>query len=155
MKVLFRAVIAAGLLLAPVAAHAHAIVARVSVGTQTMHVYLDGQLRYEWPVSTAGNGYITPRGEWEPTWLSRWHRIDATETWSFEDGAPMGLRISGDGVSVAHHLVEEGAPVTVPAHAWQSAVSMGAWSLVRCAVRPGFSFDGFEMAPPSWSPPGG
>ena len=74
MKVLFRAVIAAGLLLAPVAAHAHAIVARVSVGTQTMHVYLDGQLRYEWPVSTAGNGYITPRGEWEPTWLSRWHR---------------------------------------------------------------------------------
>lgn len=101
------------------------------------------------PVETAIL-YLLRDGE-----LSRWHRIDATETWSFEDGAPMGLRISGDGVSVAHHLVEEGAPVTVPAHAWQSAVSMGAWSLVRCAVRPGFSFDGFEMAPPSWSPPGG
>ena len=78
MKVLFRAVAAAALCLAPVlapqSASASTIVARVSVSTQTMHVYINGMLRYEWPVSTGGNGYSTPRGEWQPTWLSRWHR---------------------------------------------------------------------------------
>ena len=129
MKVLFRAVIAAGLLLAPVAAHAHAIVARVSVGTQTMHVYLDGQLRYEWPVSTAGNGYITPRGEWEPTWLSRWPRsrqynnapmpfaifyyegyaIHATEaTWALGRPASHGcVRLHPDNAALLFSMVEQ------------------------------------------------
>ncbi len=40
----------------------------------------------------------------------------------------------------------------VPAHAWQSAESLGEWTLVGCTVAPGFSFDGFEMAPPGWTP---
>lgn len=74
MSVLLRAALAALLLLMPASAQATQIVARVSVSAQTLYVYLDGQLRYEWPVSTAGRGYETPRGEWSPTWLSRWHR---------------------------------------------------------------------------------
>ncbi|MCB1398403.1 MAG: L,D-transpeptidase [Rhodobacter sp.] len=74
MSTVFRAALAALLLLLPMSAQATTIVARVSVSAQTLYVYLDGQLRYEWPVSTAGNGYETPRGEWSPTWLSRWHR---------------------------------------------------------------------------------
>lgn len=75
MPMLFRSAIA-GLvfLLLPVAAQASNIVARVSVADQTMYVYIDGALRHEWPVSTAMRGMITPRGEWTPTWLSRWHR---------------------------------------------------------------------------------
>jgi len=40
----------------------------------------------------------------------------------------------------------------VPANAWQSAESSGAWTLVGCTVAPGFVFEGFEMAPPGWSP---
>lgn len=58
----------------PGLARADRIVARVSIGTQTMHVYRDGQLLYEWPVSTARAGSITPTGSWTAQWLSRNHR---------------------------------------------------------------------------------
>jgi predicted cupin superfamily sugar epimerase len=40
----------------------------------------------------------------------------------------------------------------VPKGYWQSAESLGAWSLVGCTVAPGFEFAGFEMAPPGFSP---
>jgi hypothetical protein len=40
----------------------------------------------------------------------------------------------------------------VPAHAWQTAETLGAWTLVSCAVAPGFAFEGFELAPPDWFP---
>jgi predicted cupin superfamily sugar epimerase len=36
--------------------------------------------------------------------------------------------------------------------AWQAAESLGDWTLVGCTVAPGFSFDGFELAPAGWSP---
>ena len=71
----FAAVLAALVLLAlPQVAAADRIVARVSISTQTMHVYQDGQLLYEWPVSTARPGKVTPTGEWTAQWLSRHHR---------------------------------------------------------------------------------
>jgi predicted cupin superfamily sugar epimerase len=40
----------------------------------------------------------------------------------------------------------------VPAHAWQAARPLGAWTLVGCTVAPAFEFAGFEMAPEGWSP---
>jgi predicted cupin superfamily sugar epimerase len=40
----------------------------------------------------------------------------------------------------------------VPAGAWQSARSLGTWTLVGCTVAPGFEFAGFELAPAGWSP---
>ncbi len=40
----------------------------------------------------------------------------------------------------------------VPAGAWQSAESLGAWTLIGCTVAPGFQFEGFEMAPPGREP---
>jgi len=58
----------------PGLAWADRIVARVSISTQTMHVYRDGQLLYEWPVSTARAGSVTPTGSWTAQWLSRNHR---------------------------------------------------------------------------------
>ena len=42
--------------------------------------------------------------------------------------------------------------VVVPAGAWQSAQSLGDWTLVGCTVAPGFEFAGFEMAPKGWAP---
>ncbi|MFZ1065952.1 MAG: cupin domain-containing protein, partial [Pseudolabrys sp.] len=42
--------------------------------------------------------------------------------------------------------------VTVPARAWQAAESLGPWTLTGCTVAPGFSFEGFELAPKDWSP---
>ncbi len=50
------------------------LVARVSLSGQVMHVYHHGQLLYEWPVSTARAGKVTPTGQWRPQWLSRNHR---------------------------------------------------------------------------------
>jgi predicted cupin superfamily sugar epimerase len=41
---------------------------------------------------------------------------------------------------------------TVPAGAWQAAESLGDWTMVGCTVAPGFSFDGFELAPKGWKP---
>ena len=35
---------------------------------------------------------------------------------------------------------------------WQSAESLGPWTLVGCTVSPGFRFEGFEMAAPDWEP---
>jgi hypothetical protein len=42
----------------------------------------------------------------------------------------------------------------VPAHVWQAAQSLGDWTLVGCTVAPGFEFEGFELAPQGWAPPG-
>ena len=90
--------------------------------------------------------------------ISAWHRVDATEIWYFHAGAPLRLR-TGDGRETilgpdpTRGQTPQGI---VPAHAWQSAESLGDWTLVGCAVAPAFVFDGFEMAPPGWSPtPGG
>ena len=41
----------------------------------------------------------------------------------------------------------------VPAGAWQTARTLGAWTLVGCIVAPAFEFDGFTLAPPDWEPP--
>ncbi len=40
----------------------------------------------------------------------------------------------------------------VPPGAWQSAQSLGEWTLVGCTVAPGFEFAQFELAPPGWEP---
>jgi uncharacterized protein len=34
----------------------------------------------------------------------------------------------------------------VPAQAWQTAETTGAWTLVGCTVAPGFEFAGFQLA---------
>jgi predicted cupin superfamily sugar epimerase len=47
---------------------------------------------------------------------------------------------------------DETPQFTIPARAWQAAESTGDWSLVGCTVAPGFSFDGFELAPRDWQP---
>ena len=57
-------------------ASAAGLVARVDVGSQTMTVEKHGRVIYKWKVSTARNGYVTPRGTWRPTrmhkmWYSR------------------------------------------------------------------------------------
>ena len=36
----------------------------------------------------------------------------------------------------------------------QAAESLGDWTLVSCTVAPGFEYEGFELAPQGWAPPG-
>ncbi len=92
---------------------------------------------------------------------SHWHRVDADEVWLYHAGAPLELAVAAGGgaAPVAHALGADLAAgqrpqAVVPARAWQTARTTGAWTLVSCVVAPGFEFAGFELAPPGWSPPG-
>jgi len=97
--------------------------------------------------------YLLQAGE-----RSHWHRVDAAEIWHFHAGAPLALDLSEDGanrtrVTLGIDLAAGEWPQgVVPAGTWQSATSLGAWTLVGCTVAPGFRFEGFEMAPPGWEP---
>jgi uncharacterized protein len=90
--------------------------------------------------------------------VSRWHRVDATEVWHFYAGAPLELKTSQNGEEASAHrlghnlFAAERPQFVVPAHCWQSAMSLGAWTLVGCTVAPGFEFAVFEVAPPHWQP---
>lgn len=88
---------------------------------------------------------------------SRWHRVDAVETWHYYAGAPLALRIASDRSTAtillgADIVAGELPQAIVPAGAWQAAESLGEWTLVGCTVAPGFEFSGFELAPPDWRP---
>jgi predicted cupin superfamily sugar epimerase len=89
---------------------------------------------------------------------SHWHRVDAVETWHWHAGAPLGLEISSEPgrverVTLGCDLAAGERPqAIVPAHAWQSAQSLGDWTLVGCTVAPGFDFKQFELAPKGWAP---
>ena len=96
--------------------------------------------------------YLLRRGE-----RSHWHRIDATEVWHFQAGDPLALEIAGADGIVRHVLGRDllGGQVghaAVPPFTWQAARSRGVRSLVSCTVAPGFRFEGFELAPPDWTP---
>ena len=43
----------------------------VDVGGQTMEVYVDGELRHRWKVSTGRDGYDTPAGTYRPQRLEK------------------------------------------------------------------------------------
>ncbi|MGN6462377.1 MAG: cupin domain-containing protein [Pseudolabrys sp.] len=96
--------------------------------------------------------FLLARGE-----RSHWHRVDAVEAWHFHAGAPLRLSIHDNETTHEIMLGSELAAgqrpqAVVPAHAWQAAESLGDWTLVGCTVAPGFQFDGFELAPPDFTP---
>lgn len=98
--------------------------------------------------------YLLQAGE-----VSAWHRVDKAEAWLWHAGGPLVLTVSppeGRGAK-AHRLgpaLRRGTrPQTVvPARHWQTAETLGAWTLVSCLVAPAFDFDGFELAPAGWRP---
>jgi predicted cupin superfamily sugar epimerase len=90
---------------------------------------------------------------------SHWHKIDATEVWHYYAGAPLALEIAAKAGAPIERIMlgsdlaaGERPQAAVPAHAWQAAKSLGAWTLVGCTVAPGFDFAAFELAPTDWSP---
>ena len=85
---------------AAIPAQADRLVARVSISNQVMHVYHHGQLLYEWPVSTARQGKITPTGTWRPQILSRHHRS------SLYNNAPMPFAVFYSGNYAIHGTYE-------------------------------------------------
>ncbi len=91
--------------------------------------------------------------------VSAWHRVDADEAWLWQAGGPLVLtRSPPDGEGAAALTLGpdlragQRLHAVIPAGHWQAAESLGAWTLVSCAVAPGFRFEGFELAPPDWRP---
>ncbi len=90
--------------------------------------------------------------------VSAWHRCDAAEVWHWYGGAPLVITVSPNGHDASAHYLGpdlkagQRPQFVVPANAWQTCTSLGAWTLVGCTVAPGFEFAGFEMAPPDWRP---
>ena len=100
--------------------------------------------------------FLLPAGE-----ASHWHRVDAAELWQYSAGDPLELRIAqADGGPVARHRL--GPDVTAATRCRSSSrpapgrrrAPLGAWTLVGCVVAPAFSFEGFELSPEGWEPPG-
>ena len=97
--------------------------------------------------------YLLQAGE-----ISHWHRIDADEVWHHYAGAPLILSISEDGATTRDQILGkafergERAIAVAPRNVWQSARTLGDWTLVGCTVSPGFEFSGFEMAAAEWEP---
>lgn len=98
--------------------------------------------------------FLLERGD-----VSAWHRVvDAVEVWHHHAGAPLALSVCAEGGAVETMrlgpdiLAGERPQGVVPANWWQTARSLGDWTLVGCTVAPGFDFASFELAAPGWSP---
>ena len=97
--------------------------------------------------------YLLQAGE-----RSHWHRFDAAETWHFYAGASLELRTYPEQGEVSRSVLGpnlahgERPQLTVAPMVWQSARSLGEWTLVGCTVSPAFDFDRFELAPKYWEP---
>ena len=90
-----------------------------------------------------------------PGTYSAWHRIDADEAWYFHAGGPLALYVlTPEGDLITHRL---GDPRRHPGAVFQAMVTAGCWfsaqpsepggfTLVGCAVSPGFEFTGFQLA---------
>ncbi len=121
-----------------------------------------GHYRETWRADATGGGrasgtailYLLRAGE-----RSAWHRVDAAELWLFHGGDPLQLSIAThESAPPTRHVLGtevidgEEPQVLVSAGTWQSAKTLGAWTLVSCVVSPGFRFEGLEMAPADWEP---
>ena len=97
--------------------------------------------------------YLLREGE-----ASAWHRVvDASEVWHHYAGAPLELTMSpGRGRTMirlgSDFAAGEQPQGVVPAGVWQTARTLGGWTLVGCTVAPAFEFSSFEMAPHGWEP---
>ncbi len=90
--------------------------------------------------------FLLDRGQ-----FSAWHVVASDECWQYCEGDPLEL-LTFDPVRNLRAAVELG-PVTetrhstsiVPPGVWQAARSLGEYTLVQCAVGPGFDFADFQM----------
>ncbi len=91
---------------------------------------------------------------------SWWHRMDAPEIWHWYAGAALELLtapghgrtapvrdVLGPGLAAG-----ERPQIVVEGGLWQTARSLGGFTLVGCSAAPGFVFDGWELAPRDWAP---
>ena len=117
-----------GLVLALPAYAQAQIVAKISLSSQRMNVYVDGAPRYNWPVSTARPGYRTPVGTFKPTAVVRYHRS------TIYSGSPMPHAIFFHGGYAIHGSYETrylGRPASHGCVRLHPAAAAELFSLVR------------------------
>ena len=101
--------------------------------------------------------YLLQRGE-----MSCLHRIQSDELWFFHSGAPLSIVTFDPLAATCHTTTLFAGPSTEAMHAPQHVVLAGKWfgaavdpsegadyTLVSCAVSPGFTFTEWELATPS------
>ncbi|SOD03813.1 hypothetical protein SAMN05216486_11816 [bacterium JGI 053] len=82
---------------------------------------------------------------------SRWHRVASDEAWSWVEGDALELLwIDAALDGFTRELLgapgeDREAAAVIPAGDWQAARTTGAYTLVTCAVGPGFDFADFTM----------
>lgn len=91
--------------------------------------------------------------------VSAWHKVDGDEVWLWHAGGPLALTLSPPEGKGARSLLlgpdlraRQRPQLVVPAGHWQTAETLGAWTLVSCLVAPGFEFSGFTLAEEGWRP---
>jgi len=90
-------------------ASANEVVARISISQQRMEVTVAGRPTYQWKVSTAGKGYVTPTGSWKPY---RMHEMWYSRKY---DNAPMPHSVfftGGYAVHATPHVRNLGRPAS-------------------------------------------
>ncbi|WP_158967550.1 cupin domain-containing protein [Chachezhania sediminis] len=119
-----------------------------------------GHFRETWRATNEGRAtgtciyFLLKAGE-----TSHWHKVDSTEVWLWHAGSPLVLSIAETEAGPARdHLLtpdlDAGAPqIVIPENHWQSARPTGDFTLVSCAVSPGFDFAGFVLAEPGFDIP--
>ena len=64
----------------------------INRGAQKMNVYVGGKLKHTWAVSTGRKGFKTPKGAYQPTWMTKmwhskqWHNAPMPNSIFFKDG---------------------------------------------------------------------
>ena len=64
----------------------------INRGAQKMNVYVGGKLKHTWAVSTGRKGFKTPKGAYQPTWMTKmwhskqWHNAPMPNSIFFKEG---------------------------------------------------------------------
>jgi uncharacterized protein len=90
--------------------------------------------------------YLLERNE-----KSRWHVVQADESWHFYEGSPLELlAYDPEARALVRYVLGKTADAhervaVIPRGIWQAARSLGDYSLVGCSVGPGFEFEDFRF----------
>lgn len=83
--------------------------------------------------------------------VTAWQRVKNDEIYHFYFGAPVELSLIDSKGKLSKHILGtdvkngERPQIIIPANDWQSARSLGEYSLFGCTVSPGFDFSDFEL----------
>ncbi len=88
-----------------------------------------------------------------------WHQLPVSTLWRHEAGAALTLSQSSDGFQANAVCLDRQSispSLSVGENVWQTAESLGAWSLVSCVYEPALAhtdlIDAIKLAPDNWYP---